>query len=114
MELLGYILTRSQMLDTVLSALSADGLRGATILPCKGMAHQLAKTDDAYLQSLRALFAQEDSDNQLILMIGTPDQISRAKAVIRKVMGDFSRPNTGLMFTLPLLDVEGIKTDTQK
>ena len=36
------------------------------------------------------------------------EKIEAAKAVVRGVVGDLSQPDTAVMFTLPVLSVEGV------
>jgi hypothetical protein len=36
------------------------------------------------------------------------EQIEKAKEIIRKTVGDLSKPDTAIVFTLPVLSAEGI------
>jgi hypothetical protein len=42
-------------------------------------------------------------------MVLKDEQVEEAKMVIRQVVGDLSKPDTAVMFTLPVLTAEGVK-----
>ena len=50
----------------------------------------------------------ERKDSRTIFMALQDEKIEAAKAVVRGVVGDLSQPDTAVMFTLPVLSVEGV------
>ena len=51
---------------------------------------------------------EERKDSRTIFMALQDDKIEEAKAIVRSVVGDLSQPDTAVMFTLPVLSVEGV------
>ena len=42
-----------------------------------------------------------------ILLVLKDDQVEETISVVKRVVGDLKEPNTGIMFTLPINNVEG-------
>lgn len=60
----------------------------------------------AYLQSI---LNQGRPYNKTIFLVLSDDQIEIAKSCVREAVGDIEGVNVGIMFTLPVLSVEGIR-----
>lgn len=108
MKLLVLILNRTEVLEYLLEGLSAAGIGGATIIQSSGLAMTLSKMNSSFLSSsIRTILAGGDEDNRTILSVINDDQLDIARRVIYNTVGDLSRPNTGILFTVPLDFVEG-------
>lgn len=109
MKALVFILNQVDKLEKLLCALSEAKISGATIVESTGMARALYNMEDgAFLGALRLFLDPDRDENRMIFMVLNDEQIVAAKKVIREVIGDLSQPNTGILFTLPLDEVEGL------
>lgn len=95
-----------------LKLLPTIGVRGATVIEGRGMGRILADHETIFTSIEQVLSASIDlTDNVLILsLIEGGEVLASARRLARQVFGDFSRPNTGVLFVLPVADVEGIAT----
>ena len=70
----------------------------------------LSRLDNSFIGgSLRALFETDRDDNRTILAVIREDQVETVRQVIRDAVGDLSKPHTGILFTVPIDFVEGIR-----
>ena len=110
MQLMVIILKKTEMLDALLTKFAEIGVTGATILDSTGMASELAAhhSDDIYfLGTLRAMMNPERERSKTILCCVEDEQISVMKAIVNKVVGDLTEPNTGILFTMPITNIYG-------
>lgn len=111
MQLLYFITNRSERIPAVLARLSEAGVNGATVVSCEGMAHMLAESVEApaFFGSLRSLFnTEETGEGKMVLAVMKDESILAAKEAIQSVCGSFNEPNTGVMFTVPVMHFEGV------
>lgn len=110
MKLMIFVLNKIEVLDFLLEDLSKAGIKGATIINSTGMAMTLSRIENSFLGgSLRALFDSDRDDNRTILAAIKQEQLDVVRRVIVDVVGDLSKPNTGVLFTVPIDFVEGIR-----
>lgn len=110
MKLMVFVLNKTDALDFFLEGLAAAGIGGATIIESAGLAMTLSKLDSSFLSaSLRAIFSSGNEDNRTILSVIRDDQLDVVRKVIYTTVGNLSEPNTGILFTVPVDYVEGIK-----
>lgn len=112
MKLLVLILNRVEGLDDILEGFAQMQLVGATILQSQGMARALFQSDkyedDSFLGSLIGLLDPEREKNKTVLTVLEDAQVPIAVEVIEKVIGDLSKPDSGIVFTLPVDYIKGI------
>ncbi|AUS98427.1 hypothetical protein CDQ84_03930 [Clostridium thermosuccinogenes] len=110
MQFLLIVLNKVELLDTLLEKLMEHGIRGATILNSTGMVRELAKCNEDFpiFGTLRYLVDLDRQESKTIFMVLKDEQVEEAKKVIREVLGDMSKPDTAVMFTLPVLSAEGV------
>lgn len=110
MQLLCLVLNETEHLNDLLFKLEKEGITGGTILESTGMAKLLYESnrDTEIFSSMYLLMNSGHPMNKTILMVLDDDKVETAKNVIREIC-DFSRPGVGIMFTLPILSVEGSK-----
>jgi len=111
MKLVIYVMNDIQLLDRFLKRLKERGIRGATIINSTGMGRKLASMEDsiALFGGLKALFDSSRSESNVILMASEDDHVAVIYDTIHEVAGDLSKPNSGIVFTVPLDNVEGYK-----
>lgn len=111
MQLLIIVLNRVNQLDELIETMVEHGFTGATILNSTGMLRELAKSNEDFplFGSLRYLIDTDREESKTIFMALRDEQIEEAKQVVRTVVGDLSKPDTAVLFVLPILSVEGIE-----
>lgn len=110
MKLMVYVLNDVHQLDKFLVALKEEKIKGATIINSTGMGRMLSESDDMnILGSLKFLFDGPRSESKVILMALEEEQIDVVLSVIDRIAGDLSKPNTGIVFTLPIDFIKGYK-----
>lgn len=113
MQLLVLIIKDVDKLDKLLLTLSDAGIGGATILDCEGMAERLLRVkheEDIPLYGfLSSILESENGTGKMVLMALTDEMTEKARCVIRDNISGFDKPNTGVMFGIPLSFTEGIR-----
>ncbi|MCS6845918.1 MAG: hypothetical protein NZ528_16610 [Caldilineales bacterium] len=96
----------------LLDAWEAAGARGVTILESSGigrMRRMHMRDDLPLMPSLqRILKAEEHRHRTLFSVVETEEEAQRLVEAAERVVGDFSRPDTGLLFVVPLWQVRGL------
>ena len=111
MQFMVMVLNKVEVLDALLERLMGNGICGATILNSTGMVRELAKSgeDLPIFGTLRMLIDPERKESKTIFMVLTDKKAKEAKKIIREVVGDLSKPDTAVIFTLPVLSTEGVE-----
>ena len=113
MQLLVLIIRDKEKIDELLLRLSNEGMSGATLLDCEGMAERLIrmnkKEDIPLFELFESILQDGESTGKMLLMVLTDEKIERARCIIRDFIGGLDKPNTGLMFGIPLSFTEGLK-----
>ena len=111
MQLLLIVLNKVEKLDELLEAFLDKGFSGATILNSTGMVSELAKNIENYpiFSSLRYIIDLDRKENKTIFMALKDEQVESAKEIVRGIIGDRPKPDTAVLFTLPILTAEGIE-----
>ena len=106
-----FILNKVEVLEDLLREFNTAGNHGATILTSTGMARALHGNDEEspLFGSLRALLDPGRAENRTILIVLRDEQVHAAVSVIQGVVGDLNKPDTGIVFTLPIDLVEGVR-----
>lgn len=112
MQLLVYITNQADKMPHVLSGLMDKGVSGATVVNCEGMLHMLAASSQvetpALFGKVRSLFNDNEEQGKMMLAVMPDELIADAKQVIQSICGDFTKPNTGIVFSLPVMHFEGV------
>lgn len=111
MQFLLIVLNKVELLDDLLEKFMDDGICGATILSSTGMVRELAKYNEGFpiFGSLRYMIDLDRQESKTIFMVLKDEQVEKVKTIVRQVVGDLSKPDTAIMFTLPVLSVEGVE-----
>jgi nitrogen regulatory protein PII len=110
MKLLILILNRVEALDQLLEHFSKAGIKGGTVIDSTGMARELLKNEDFnFFGSLRTIIDPERTRNKTLLFALHEEQIKTALDLINDVVGDLSDPDSGIVFTLPIDYIRGLK-----
>ena len=113
MQLLVLVLNKVEVLEELLVQLSQGGIGGATIFHSTGMARTLAHSEEEIpmFRTLSKIFNPDREESRTVMMILADEQVSVAKKIINDVTGGIEKPNTGILFSLPVGFVEGMVTE---
>ncbi|MBQ8965453.1 hypothetical protein [Ruminococcus sp.] len=112
MQLLFLVIKRVELVDEVMHALAAAGIRGGTCIDSVGMAKSISDMDNLpMIGVLRAMLSGEDPNQKgKTIFVAVDDaQVQVARDAIVSVTGDLSKPNAGVLFGVPITFAEGIK-----
>jgi hypothetical protein len=113
-ELVMLVLDDPDKTEEVLAAWLALGVSGATILDSTGLSHEMGRgrmRDDLPLfPSLEDLLRSREEPHRTLLVV-VPDgfDIEALVAATEKITGSLSKPNTGILFTIPVTRAWGLK-----
>ncbi len=96
-----------------LKLLPTVGARGATVIEGRGMGKILQDRETVFTSIEQILSTTIDlADNVVILsLVQGGDVLDKVRRLARRVFGDFERPNTGVLFVLPVADMEGLAAE---
>jgi len=113
MKLFVLILNRTEKLNDLMLAFAKEKICGATILESTGMARKLGgikriEEEVPFFATIRKYIdGDDDKKSKTILVVIREDQLDTVVRVTEEVVGDFSKPDTGIMFTIPIDFVKG-------
>jgi nitrogen regulatory protein P-II 1 len=110
-QLLVFVLDNLDLCSDLLDAWEEAGVTGVTILESTGLVRvrQALRDDLPLLPSLRDLLAGRESHHRTLFSIVQDEAVlEQAIVATQRVVGDLTRPYTGVLFTLPLSRVVGL------
>ena len=110
MKLLIIVLNKIECLERMLTAFGENQIPGATILDSKGMAQELEQFDDMdFMLSLRLLINPAHHENKTIFMVVPDELVAKVSRIVNEVTGGLGKPDTGILFTVPIDYIEGLR-----
>jgi len=110
MKLLIVILNKAEKLEEVLEGYLEIGISGATVIDSVGMGHILSEEVPIFA-GLRFMFAGAKPHNKTIFSAIKDEKEKSAIELLEKILGDLNKPGTGIVFTIPIDSVEGLKPE---
>lgn len=113
MKLLVIVLNKVECLEDIIEAFSDNHISGATIIDSKGMIQALVDREDfdfRILGSLRSILNPSHKENKTIFMVTPEERVKDISKIVNKITGGLDKPDTGIIFTLPIDYLEGIKS----
>lgn len=110
MKLLILILNKVEKLEEVLEGFIEAGVTGATIFDSVGMGHILSDEVPIFA-GLRFMFAGAKPHNKTIISVIENEKEDEVIHLLKNILGDLDKPGTGIVFTLPLERVDGLKPE---
>jgi len=113
MKLLVAVIEDTTRIDTILDLFYENGIPGATVINSRGMGHVIADHYSIFARFSDLTGSSKGSDvhnSTIFTVIKTDETLQLAIELIEEVVGDLNQPDTGLIFTLPVLDVKGFNT----
>jgi len=111
MQLLFLVIKRVELVDEVMVSLAQAGIRGGTSIDSVGMAKSISgESSLAAIGLLNSILKGTDpaQKGKTVFVAVDDDQLDAAVAAIKKVTGDLSKPNAGVLFAVPITYAEGI------
>lgn len=109
------VLDNPDRCQDILDAWEGAGAKGITILESTGIGRVRKsglRDDFPLMPSLGDLFESGETHNRTLFSV--VDGLDAAHALVgaaQNIVGDLEKPNTGLLFVAPLLEVHGLKKD---
>jgi nitrogen regulatory protein PII len=111
-QLVVFVLDNLEQCSSVLEAWEESGVPGVTILESTGLGRVrgVLWDDMPLLPSLRDLLAgRELHHSTLFAVVEDEATVERVIAATERVIGDFARHHTGLLFVVPVTRVLGLE-----
>ena len=111
MQLFVYITNNHECISPLMNELMARGIRGATSVECQGMLAAVSEADCEHppiFSSLRSFLNPERETGKMVFIVMKDEDIPVAKEAVHKVCGDLRLPNTGILFSVPVMNWEGV------
>lgn len=110
MKLLVYVMNNIDNFDKFIHQLKENNVKGATIINSTGMGRKLMESEDFdFIGSLRVLFDAPRSESRTFFMALEDEQVEVVQKIIDEIAGDLTKPNSGIVFTLPIDSIKGYK-----
>lgn len=94
MQVVTLVLNKTECLEELLEALIENKISGATVLDSTGM--------------MRALLDPERKSSKTVFMVLRDEQVDTVRKIVNRVTGGLDRPDTGILFSIPTLFVDGL------
>ncbi len=107
MKLLVLVLNKTDILDDLLRDLLATGVRGATIIDSTGMARAIDIGDVSIFGSLRMVIDEDRQSSKTLLIAVQDSLVDQVRATIDNAVGGLSKPDTAVLFGLPISFFDG-------
>src|SRR5215212_3123700 len=110
MQLLIAVINHEEQLDDVLAGFVELGITGATVIRSEGMGHVLSQ-DVPIFAGVRSLTTRSRPNNLTVLSAVDDGKVDAAIAMIQEVCGSLDAPGAGIVFTIPIGRVVGLKAE---
>ena len=110
MKLLVLFLNKVEKLEEVLEGFVEVGISGATVVDSVGMGHILSEEVPIFA-GLRFMFAGNKPHTKTIFSVMRDEKEEQVIRLLKKILGDLNQPGTGIVFTISLDRVEGLKPE---
>ncbi len=110
MEAVVFILNDVELLQEVLRAWEAVGVRGVTVLRSSGLGrikNAMCRDDAPLFPTLGEVLEQEELTHRTLISLVDGDTVDRLVEATEQITGSLRRPNVGVLFTLPVNRVIG-------
>jgi len=109
LQLIVIVLNKVEKLEDLLTEFAKKEINGATIFESTGMARVLGHHEDLkFFGTLRMMINPEREESKTIFVVLEESKIPVLKEAVKTVLGDISKPDTGIIFGLPVSFVDGI------
>ncbi len=108
-KLLVCIISNEKKLEDILEALIEAGFTGGSILDVRGMFEYLADEIPLFA-GFRSLIEDHTKTNKMFMSVMQDEaKLRQAMDIIENIYGSFAETNTGIMFSVDVANIRGIK-----
>jgi len=108
-KLLVFVLNKEEFLEDVLEAFVEAGIPGATILDSEGMGRFLTYEVPLFADFKEFMRGNKPYNKTIFSVVDDEEKVKKVEKLIEKICGDLSEPGTGILFTIPVDYVRGLK-----
>jgi nitrogen regulatory protein P-II 1 len=108
-KLVVFILNKEDLLDEVLAAYVEAEVPGATILDSEGMGRFLTYEVPLFASFKEFMKGNKPYNKTIISVVDKEETVRKLEELIEKVCGPLSEPGTGVLFTVPIDYVRGLR-----
>lgn len=112
MQMLIFITKQTECINPILADLLNRNISGATVIDCEGMLKAINESSidpPPVFGSLRHLINPgQETVKMLMILPRNDERLALVKEIIHDHAGRLDRPNTGIMFEVPVVNVEGV------
>jgi nitrogen regulatory protein P-II 1 len=102
MKLLVFVLNKEELLEDVLEAYVEAGIPGATIIDSEGMGRFLAYEVPLFADFKDFMKGNKPYNKTILSVVKDDGALERLMPILEEVIGGFSAPGTGIIFTVPI------------
>jgi len=111
MDLLVCVINEPGKVDEILEAFLEIGVTGATVLDSQGMATTLVEDVPIFAGFRNVLRGVGKPNKTIFSVIKDHETVERAIAAVEKICGSLETPSTGIVFTVPVGFVKGLRPE---
>jgi nitrogen regulatory protein P-II 1 len=109
LKLVFFVLNKEELLDEVLAAFLEAEVPGATILDSEGMGRFLTYEVPLFASFKEFMKGNKPYNKTIFSVVDSDAKVMRLEELIEKVCGSLSEPGTGILFTVPVDYVRGLR-----
>ena len=113
MKLLVFVLNREELLEEVLEAFVESGVPGATILDTEGMGRILTFDVPLFAGFKEFMKGNKPYNKTIFSVIHKKEIVEKLIMLIERICGSLDDPGTGILFTVPVDYVKGIRKEDE-
>ena len=102
-------LNKVEYLEDLLTAFLEIGINGATVVNSVGMG-RIISYEIPIFAGLQEAFPGSSPSNKTIFAVIKDEKVKKVLDVVEDICGSFEEPGSGLVVTLPVSDVYGLRT----
>ncbi len=98
------VIENTAIIPKLMSELQDNGICGATVIDSYGMGRILSRShkDISKKDIISYVLAENRPTNRTVFVVVEKEIVQKAIDIFKEVVGDFSSPRTGILFTLKL------------
>jgi hypothetical protein len=104
MNLLVAVIENVDTIPQIMAELQKNGICGATVIDSYGMGRILSRSNRDFpdKEIISYVLSEKRPTNRTIFLVVDDDKLDITCNIFRGIVGDFSSPKTGIMFTVKL------------
>lgn len=111
MKLLVFVLNKEELLEEILEAFVEAGIPGATILDSEGMGRFLTYEIPLFTDFKEFMKGNKPYNKTIFSVVDKEEKIKKLEELIEKICGSLSQSGTGILFTIPVDYVRGLRRE---